>query len=316
MGILCALPRTKNVKVFSLGMTDRYSKMTGALPTSRTITMHVSTVFLDYWTVPHSIPDHLPTKTVVNLWASTSKQYAASLDWRNWQQTHTIPRRLGRSIGTTWPQSRAYDHMSPKTRKTGIYSSNSWRACTIYKFIDPQVCSHSVWYCRDNCMERQHSDFCRRSPRIYLGTFHPKYCVAASWREWQLWKNFLTNYCLLRKSDTSTNTASAYAEHYYSKKTGSYMSSDHSLRSARTKQNRRIDQHTTSWCQRQMDDFPLLPSSGIRCPSVKVARTKYLSIGQRPHLSKTRTLVEAKIKTLSKVRNQSTITNREHPKAK
>lgn len=59
MDILGPLPQANNKNVFFIVMTDRYSQMTEAIPTSETLARHVANVFVGHWIVSYGIPGHL-----------------------------------------------------------------------------------------------------------------------------------------------------------------------------------------------------------------------------------------------------------------
>lgn len=63
MDILDPLPRSENDNTFVIVVFVFYLKLTRALPTLKTMTRHIAASFLDYWIVPHGIPDSLMTES-------------------------------------------------------------------------------------------------------------------------------------------------------------------------------------------------------------------------------------------------------------
>lgn len=59
MDILCVLPRARNGNLFIIGTTVRHSKITKAIPFSKTTATPVVNVFLDHWIVPYGIPNRM-----------------------------------------------------------------------------------------------------------------------------------------------------------------------------------------------------------------------------------------------------------------
>lgn len=60
MHILCPLSKTSQSKQYLLNLTDRYSKLTRTIPTSKTNATHAS-LFLNHWIIPFGIPAYLLT---------------------------------------------------------------------------------------------------------------------------------------------------------------------------------------------------------------------------------------------------------------
>lgn len=114
--ILGPLPLTKWRNQFVLVITDGYSKRTTALPHSKTTAFHVSSLFLQYWVLPHGIPSDLLT-SIGHQFAS--KLFAPILTYQvlkqltttayhlqnNFQMDATIRRSLRDHI-TMWPSIR------------------------------------------------------------------------------------------------------------------------------------------------------------------------------------------------------------------
>lgn len=61
MDIPDLLHKTKNGNVSIIMMTDRYLKMTGEVPTSKTTATHFPKVFLNHDGISYVIPDHVLT---------------------------------------------------------------------------------------------------------------------------------------------------------------------------------------------------------------------------------------------------------------
>ena len=61
MDILGPLPRSKKGNRFITVMTDRYSKLTRAVPSTKTTAPQVALIFLDNWVIPYGIPSYVLT---------------------------------------------------------------------------------------------------------------------------------------------------------------------------------------------------------------------------------------------------------------
>ena len=61
MDILGPLPKTKQGNQFVVVLTDRYSKLTRAIPTGKTTATTVATIFVDHWVIPYGIPNYVLT---------------------------------------------------------------------------------------------------------------------------------------------------------------------------------------------------------------------------------------------------------------
>lgn len=51
--------KTISGKQFVLVTTDRYKKLTIAIPTSKTIALHIASLFLHKWVIPFEIPEYI-----------------------------------------------------------------------------------------------------------------------------------------------------------------------------------------------------------------------------------------------------------------
>lgn len=69
--ILGLLLQARNGNVFAIVVTNYYSKITRAIPTSKQTAKHVANVFLQHWIVPCDILDHFR--------ASKSPQFVSNL---------------------------------------------------------------------------------------------------------------------------------------------------------------------------------------------------------------------------------------------
>lgn len=62
-----SLPRIVNRNQYEIVVTDKYSKITRAIPTSRTSSSYVANVFFAFCVVPYGIPAYVPTENGVRL---------------------------------------------------------------------------------------------------------------------------------------------------------------------------------------------------------------------------------------------------------
>lgn len=59
--VLRPLPRTTSGNQYAIVITDRYSKVTRAIPTSKTASTHAANIFFEHWVIPYGIPKYLLT---------------------------------------------------------------------------------------------------------------------------------------------------------------------------------------------------------------------------------------------------------------
>lgn len=71
--ILAPLPRTVNGNRYVIIMTDKYFKLTRTMPTGKTSSLRIATVFFDSWRVPYGIPAYILTENGLKF---TSKLFA------------------------------------------------------------------------------------------------------------------------------------------------------------------------------------------------------------------------------------------------
>lgn len=67
-------PKAIQQNQYILFISDRYSKLTHAIPPSKTTYTHIANLFFNHWIVLYVIPTHLLTDTNVQL---TNKHFAA-----------------------------------------------------------------------------------------------------------------------------------------------------------------------------------------------------------------------------------------------
>lgn len=61
MDILGPLLKTQQGNQYIVMITDKYSKLTRAIPNSKILSTHMSNIFLDHWIIPFGIPSYLLT---------------------------------------------------------------------------------------------------------------------------------------------------------------------------------------------------------------------------------------------------------------
>lgn len=189
MGIIGQLPRTKNGNVFVGVMTDRLSKMTSVLCTSKKTAKHVANVFLDNYIVPYGISDHLARK---NDFQSLRKFFATIcelLSLKHLKTTAYHPQTSGQvkrynkktvmclrhyvtEHQDDWEifvRPLPYAYNKPVSRSTGVFpfrlvlSRHPIRAKSLSDTFSPQFL------------------------RIFPGMYPLAFSVTAFWRDWLSW---------------------------------------------------------------------------------------------------------------------------------
>lgn len=62
MGILERLSKTKQANLFAFVMTDRFSKLTKAIPSTKNIATTVAHIFAEHWVANYGIPSKFPAE--------------------------------------------------------------------------------------------------------------------------------------------------------------------------------------------------------------------------------------------------------------
>lgn len=99
MDILCALPSTKNGNQFVVIMTNWYSNLTQAVPTSKTGLIQ-ATIFYNNWIVPYWIPAYILRDDCIQF---MSNFFETEYNFFNWiiSQLHFVLKRMGGQKNTT-----------------------------------------------------------------------------------------------------------------------------------------------------------------------------------------------------------------------
>lgn len=109
MNILSPLPKLKNGSLFVLIMTNRYSMLISAVPTSRASATHIVSIFHCHGILPHGIPACLLTDNGTQFVRQVFEAIYNLLGLKLLTTTAYCPRRMGsqHDIIRSWSPVRA-----------------------------------------------------------------------------------------------------------------------------------------------------------------------------------------------------------------
>lgn len=131
------LPRTASGIQHVIVIADRYTTLTGAIPTSRTTATDVVNALFNHWVIRYNIPKFLLTDSGPQFGSKFFATICLYLGVKSLTMTEYRPQKNGRWNNTTRPSPRAYATMLPNLKRTGTCLSSLALMSTTYKYIVP-----------------------------------------------------------------------------------------------------------------------------------------------------------------------------------
>lgn len=124
MEILGALPITFQEIQYVLIIMDRYSKLTRAIPTSKTTVSRLANLFLDHWIVPFGVPTYLLTDYVPKFGSKSFQSVSRKLGIKHLSATSYHPQTNGKAQRFNKIIVTCLRHYVVNINTTGTYSYN------------------------------------------------------------------------------------------------------------------------------------------------------------------------------------------------